>query len=153
MISATRRSALSTSSLAGSSFRFSLLEASNACACSGQSKWIRQTGLVLLLPHGMEGMGPEHSSARPERFLQGCNDDEEYMIVSMLLRGMHSFQNSLLAGGTHFRSAADLRRELDRGELHHARQLLPPSAPSSDDAFQEAGAFLQSSFWENAASV
>jgi len=44
---------------------------------SGQSKWVRQTGLVMLLPHGMEGMGPEHSSARLERFLQMSSDDPD----------------------------------------------------------------------------
>ncbi|MFT5158478.1 MAG: 2-oxoglutarate dehydrogenase E1 component [Paracoccaceae bacterium] len=72
---------------------------------SGERKWLRMSGLVMLLPHGFEGQGPEHSSARLERFLQ--NSAEDNWIVAncttpsnyfhILRRQMHrSFRKPLI---------------------------------------------------------
>jgi 2-oxoglutarate dehydrogenase E1 component len=109
---------------------------------SGESKWLRANGLVMLLPHGYEGQGPEHSSARPERYLQLCAEDNMQVAncttpanyFHILRRQMHrEFRKpliimtpkSLLRHKQAVSSLADFT-----GDSHFQRLLSDPNAPA-----------------------
>ncbi|QDZ08481.1 2-oxoglutarate dehydrogenase E1 component [Sphingomonas panacisoli] len=107
---------------------------------SGEAKWLRANGLVMMLPHGYEGQGPEHSSARVERFLQLCAGDNIQVancttpanIFHLLRRQMHrTFRKplviftpkSLLRHKRAVSKAADFQ-----GDSHFRRILSDPDA-------------------------
>jgi len=116
---------------------------------AGESKWLRMSGLVLLLPHGHEGQGPEHSSARLERFLQcsaqdniqvvGCTTPANYFHV--LRRQLHrSFRKPLIVMAPksllrHKRVVSSLS-DLS-SETHFHRVLYCDEVPSEPDAARQ----------------
>ena len=112
---------------------------------SGEAKWLRASGLVMLLPHGYEGQGPEHSSARPERYLQLCAQDNMQVAncttpanyFHLLRRQMHrDFRKPLVIMTPksllrHKMAVSDLGDFT--GDSHFRRILSDPSAPEDKD--------------------
>ena len=100
---------------------------------SGESKWLRMSGLVCLLPHGFEGQGPEHSSARLERFLQMCGQDN-WIVANcttpanyfhILRRQLHRTFRKPLILMTPKSLAAPQNGVSQGGRIHHRVQLSP----------------------------
>ena len=114
---------------------------------SSESKWGRFSGLVLMLPHGQEGAGPEHSSARLERFLQACAEDNiQVAYCTTAAQHFHILRRQqlrkvrkpliLMTPKSHLRSkqAASDFSEFVSGRFH---EILPdPAAATPDHAKQ-----------------
>jgi len=100
---------------------------------SSESKWQRMTGLVMQLPHGYEGQGPEHSSARPERFLQLCA--EYNMIVANITTPANFFHLLRRQLTWHFRKPCVVMSP--KSLLRHPKCVSDVSEILGDTCFQE----------------
>ena len=99
---------------------------------SAESKWQRPSGIVLLLPHGYEGQGPEHSSARLERFLQACAEDNIQVC-------------NLTTAAQYFHV---LRRQMKRDFVKPLIIMTPKSLLRSEQASSRTEDFTTGSFSE-----
>jgi len=114
---------------------------------SGFSKWNVASSLVLLLPHGSEGQGPEHSSARIERYLQLCDDDPDF-IPEMESTGVKQIQDlnmQVVVPSTPANYFHVLRRQIRRDFRKPLICISPksllrlPACASDVEAFTETG--------------
>ncbi|HEX4639380.1 MAG TPA: 2-oxoglutarate dehydrogenase E1 component [Chthoniobacterales bacterium] len=99
---------------------------------SAESKWQRPSGIVLLLPHGYEGQGPEHSSGRLERFLQACAEDNIQVC-------------NLTTSAQHFHV---LRRQMKRDFIKPLVIMTPKSLLRAEFASSPKEEFLKGRFEE-----
>ena len=99
---------------------------------SAESKWQRPSGIVLLLPHGYEGQGPEHSSARLERFLQACAEDNIQVC-------------NLTTAAQYFHV---LRRQMKRAFIKPLIIMTPKSLLRSEQAASRTEDFTEGGFSE-----
>jgi 2-oxoglutarate dehydrogenase E1 component len=99
---------------------------------SGETKWLRMSGLTLLLPHGHEGQGPEHSSARPERYLQLCA--ERNMAVCNLTTPANYFHKLRRQLKRNFRKPLVIFTP--KSLLRHKLAVSPLADLAGDSAFQ-----------------
>jgi len=115
---------------------------------SGEQKWLRGTGLVMLLPHGFEGQGPEHSSARLERFLQLCDDDPDF-IPEMESTGVKQIQDvnmQVVVPSTPANYFHLLRRQIRRDFRKPLICISPKSLLRLPQCSSEIEAFTDSGF-------
>ena len=112
---------------------------------AGEAKWLRANGLVMLLPHGYEGQGPEHSSARLERYLQLCAEDNMqvancttpanyfHMLRRQMLRNFRKPLVIMTPKSLLRHKAAVSSIDEFLGESHFRRILSDPKAPADAD--------------------